>query len=57
MRHNPVFLPRERRAIDAWIDFFEVEKALYEVEYEISNRPAWARIPLRGLQRKLRERP
>jgi len=57
MRHHPVFLPRERRAIDAWIDFFEVEKALYEVEYEISNRPAWAHIPLRGMRRLLRGQP
>jgi maltose alpha-D-glucosyltransferase/alpha-amylase len=35
----------------AWIDFFELDKALYEVEYEINNRPAWVHIPLRGLVR------
>jgi maltose alpha-D-glucosyltransferase/alpha-amylase len=37
--------------VKAWIDFFELEKALYEVEYEINNRPTWAHIPLRGLVR------
>jgi maltose alpha-D-glucosyltransferase / alpha-amylase len=28
---------------------FEVEKALYETRYELSNRPDWASIPLRSL--------
>jgi maltose alpha-D-glucosyltransferase/alpha-amylase len=28
---------------------FEVEKALYEVRYEVGNRPDWASIPLRSL--------
>ena len=28
---------------------FEIEKALYEVRYEVSNRPDWASIPLRSL--------
>jgi maltose alpha-D-glucosyltransferase/alpha-amylase len=48
------FVPRDREAIDAWIDFFEFEKALYEVEYEVNNRPDWAHIPLRGIRRILR---
>jgi maltose alpha-D-glucosyltransferase/alpha-amylase len=28
---------------------FEIEKALYEVRYELNNRPDWASIPLRSL--------
>jgi maltose alpha-D-glucosyltransferase / alpha-amylase len=28
---------------------FEIEKALYEVRYELGNRPDWASIPLRSL--------
>jgi maltose alpha-D-glucosyltransferase/alpha-amylase len=28
---------------------FEVEKALYEVRYELGNRPDWTSIPLRSL--------
>jgi len=28
---------------------FELEKALYELRYEIGNRPDWVRVPLRGL--------
>jgi trehalose synthase-fused probable maltokinase len=47
----PTFAPVDPAAAGAWIDFFELEKALYEVEYEINNRPAWVHIPLRGLAR------
>ena len=28
---------------------FEIDKALYEVRYELGNRPEWARIPLHSL--------
>ncbi len=31
------------------ITFFTIEKALYEVLYELANRPLWVAIPLRGL--------
>jgi maltose alpha-D-glucosyltransferase / alpha-amylase len=31
------------------LQLFEIEKALYEVRYEIGNRPDWASIPLRSL--------
>ena len=28
---------------------FELEKALYELRYEIGNRPTWVGIPLQGI--------
>jgi len=31
------------------IELFEYEKALYELRYELANRPSWAGIPLHGL--------
>jgi len=31
------------------LGLFELEKALYELRYELANRPAWAGIPLRGI--------
>jgi maltose alpha-D-glucosyltransferase/alpha-amylase len=55
--HEAAFLPRDREAVDAWVAFFELEKALYEVEYEVNNRPGWAHIPLRGMLRILRREP
>ena len=50
------FLPSAPDSVASWIGFFELEKALYEVEYEVHNRPAWAHIPLRGVIRILQRR-
>ena len=33
----------------ALLHLFELEKALYELRYELGNRPDWVRVPLRGL--------
>jgi trehalose synthase-fused probable maltokinase len=48
------YLPSDPTALSAWVAFFELEKALYEVEYELNNRPAWVRIPLGAVVRELR---
>jgi maltose alpha-D-glucosyltransferase/alpha-amylase len=31
------------------ITLFEIEKALYEVRYELGNRPDWTYVPVRDL--------
>ncbi|MEP6702604.1 MAG: putative maltokinase, partial [Betaproteobacteria bacterium] len=31
------------------LGLFELEKALYELHYELANRPDWVRIPLQGI--------
>jgi maltose alpha-D-glucosyltransferase/alpha-amylase len=31
------------------LELFLLEKSLYELRYEVDNRPDWVRIPLRGL--------
>ncbi|MGA7984512.1 MAG: phosphotransferase, partial [Burkholderiales bacterium] len=31
------------------LELFELEKALYELRYEINNRPGWVRTPLLGI--------
>jgi maltose alpha-D-glucosyltransferase/alpha-amylase len=31
------------------LGLFELEKALYELRYELSNRPTWVGIPLQGI--------
>jgi maltose alpha-D-glucosyltransferase/alpha-amylase len=36
------------------LDVFILEKAVYEIAYELNNRPDWVRIPLRGILRLLR---
>ena len=36
---------------------FELEKAVYELRYELDNRPSWVRIPVAGIQRLLERAP
>jgi maltose alpha-D-glucosyltransferase/alpha-amylase len=36
------------------IEHFALEKAFYEISYELANRPAWVRIPLEGIRSILR---
>jgi trehalose synthase-fused probable maltokinase len=43
------FLPGNPETFDALLDAFELEKALYEVRYELTNRPDWVSIPLEAL--------
>ena len=33
------------------LEFYELEKVLYEVNYELNNRPNWLAVPLSGLAR------
>ena len=34
---------------------FELEKVLYELRYELGNRPDWVQVPLSGLLAMLEE--
>lgn len=46
-------LPSAGSATARVLSAFIVEKALYEVRYEMDNRPAWAPIPIEALRRLL----
>jgi maltose alpha-D-glucosyltransferase/alpha-amylase len=37
------------RDVTPLLTLFEIDKALYELRYELGNRPDWARIPLHSL--------
>jgi maltose alpha-D-glucosyltransferase/alpha-amylase len=45
------FLPSQSDDIDVLLRVFLVDKALYELGYELNNRPDWVHIPLAGLLR------
>ena len=45
---NPSLLPGPAEA-QALLDAYLLEKALYELLYELNNRPAWLSIPLAGI--------
>jgi maltose alpha-D-glucosyltransferase/alpha-amylase len=42
-------VPGDATAFAELLDAFMLEKNLYELEYELNNRPDWVRIPLRGI--------
>ncbi len=42
---------------DALLALFELEKALYELRYEIDNRADWTPVPLRGILDLLHSQP
>ncbi len=47
------FVPRNRQDLQILLDAFLLEKAVYELSYELNNRPDWVRIPLRGILQRL----
>ena len=47
--HEGRFLPSDRADLAVILEAFEIEKALYEIEYERGHRPDWVRIPERGI--------
>ena len=51
------FIPAEGAEFARLLDAFLLEKALYEIAYELNNRPAWLGIPLRGAAQILRSSP
>jgi maltose alpha-D-glucosyltransferase/alpha-amylase len=46
-------VPVDEAAFRALLNLFTLEKALYEVVYEATNRPDWIGIPAQGVQRVL----
>ena len=41
--------PVSKKQARAMLTFFTLEKAIYEVSYELANRPSWVDIPLNGV--------
>ena len=54
---NPRLWPADRHAAEQMLNFFLIEKAVYEIEYEMAHRPDWLRVPLTGLLRILSQSP
>jgi maltose alpha-D-glucosyltransferase/alpha-amylase len=49
--------PADPKAADDMLNFFLLEKAFYEIEYELAHRPDWLRVPLAGTLRILSQYP
>ena len=48
------FVPAPPADLAQLLEAFLLEKALYEIAYELNNRPTWVGIPLRGILSLLR---
>jgi maltose alpha-D-glucosyltransferase/alpha-amylase len=54
---NPLLWPAAPQAAEQMLNFFLLEKAIYEIEYELAHRPDWLRVPLTGALRILSQQP
>jgi maltose alpha-D-glucosyltransferase / alpha-amylase len=44
------FIPADRKQTEKLLNIFLLEKAVYELGYELNNRPGWVHIPIRGIK-------
>jgi trehalose synthase-fused probable maltokinase len=50
---DPTLLPAGEAAVFNLLSIYELEKAIYELQYELDNRPDWVTIPVAGIRRLL----
>ena len=50
---DSTLLPAGDAAVGNLLSIFELEKAIYELQYELDNRPDWVPIPVAGISRLL----
>jgi maltose alpha-D-glucosyltransferase/alpha-amylase len=53
---DPRLWPTDAAATEGLLNFFLLEKAFYEIDYELAHRPDWLRVPLAGTLRILAPR-
>jgi maltokinase len=52
---DPTLLPAGEAGVMSLLSIYELEKAIYELRYELDNRPDWVSIPVAGIRRLLEE--
>ena len=52
---TPSLMPPGEAPTRTMLSIFELEKAVYELRYELNNRPDWVGIPVAGIARLLEE--
>jgi len=49
------FIPDEKEDLNVMLQTFLLEKSIYELNYELNNRPNWVIIPIRGIKSIMKE--
>jgi maltose alpha-D-glucosyltransferase/alpha-amylase len=44
------FIPKEKEDLGVLLQTFLLQKAIYELNYELNNRPDWVLVPMRGIK-------
>jgi maltokinase len=52
---DSILMPPGEAPTRTMLSIFELEKAVYELRYELNNRPDWVSIPVAGIARLLEE--
>jgi maltokinase len=52
---DPTIIPAGHEAFEKLLSVFELEKAVYELRYELNVRPDWVQIPVAGVLRLLEQ--
>jgi maltose alpha-D-glucosyltransferase / alpha-amylase len=47
------FVPKNNNELRTLLNALQMEKAVYELGYELNNRPDWIRVPLNGIEQLL----
>lgn len=47
---DSIIIPHKKEDLGILLQFYQLQKAIYELNYELNNRPRWAKVPLRGIK-------
>ncbi len=53
--NGSAFIPKAEADLKVLLQTYLLEKAIYELNYELNNRPGWVIIPLRGIKQVMAE--
>ena len=45
-----IFIPNNSEDLQIMLEAYLLDKAVYEIGYELNNRPTWVLIPIRGIK-------
>jgi len=45
-----IFIPKNSEDLQIMLEAYLLDKAVYEIAYELNHRPSWVLIPIRGIK-------